>query len=256
MPKARPINGVTIYRGPSLRDGAPIIVVLTGLATASENDKTGAMIQSWIIREDIHPVEAVRTGQDVSICFDCKYRGDGGRDRGCYVEVWKAPANIWRSYHRGNYPTYDPVQHAPLIAGKPVRFGSYGDPAAAPIAIWQHLSELASNRTGYTHQWHTTPELREYCMASVDNPQELEAAQSMGWRTFRVTTDTDARMGEVLCPEVLKKATCATCGLCKGAALAGARSVVIAPHGFGKRAAAAATTCPASSALADLIATL
>ena len=48
-------NGRILYEGPSMLDGAPIVVIATGFAERSGNDKTGAMIQTWILRADIPP---------------------------------------------------------------------------------------------------------------------------------------------------------------------------------------------------------
>ena len=44
-----------IYRGPSLLDGAPIVVIATVTDT---NSKTGAMVQTYIIRSDMPPTDA------------------------------------------------------------------------------------------------------------------------------------------------------------------------------------------------------
>jgi hypothetical protein len=58
-----------------------------------------------------------------------------------------------------------------------VRIGSYGDPAAVPLHIWQDFVQGTAGHTGYTHQWRTAyPGLREFCMASVDTPSELMEA--------------------------------------------------------------------------------
>ena len=46
------LNGVVLYEGPSVLDGAPIAVIAT---LKSANVKTGDMIQTWIIRSDMHP---------------------------------------------------------------------------------------------------------------------------------------------------------------------------------------------------------
>ena len=49
-------NGYIIYEGASLLDGKPIVAIaLTGKST---NTKTGAMIQTFIIRSDIDPLTA------------------------------------------------------------------------------------------------------------------------------------------------------------------------------------------------------
>ena len=46
-------NGMVIWQGPSLVDGKPIAVIVTGLNKPSQNSKTGDMLQSWIIRTDM-----------------------------------------------------------------------------------------------------------------------------------------------------------------------------------------------------------
>jgi hypothetical protein len=68
-------NSAIIWEGPSMLDGAPIIVIATGLAQDSQNTKTGNLIQTWIMRADVDPMRAIREGLDASICGDCKHRG-------------------------------------------------------------------------------------------------------------------------------------------------------------------------------------
>ena len=53
-----------IYKGPSLIDGKPIVVIAT---YSNRNTKTGSVVQTYIEREDINPLEASKTGADVSI---------------------------------------------------------------------------------------------------------------------------------------------------------------------------------------------
>ena len=64
-----------LYDGPSRLDRAPIIVLATGIDTPSKNQKTGPMVQTYILRKDISPSEAVRSGADYSICGNCIHRG-------------------------------------------------------------------------------------------------------------------------------------------------------------------------------------
>ncbi len=157
-PGARPL-GVVIYQGPSRIDGKPIVVVAT---FHSENEKTGNMIQTWILRSRIPPILAIHTGQDVSICGSCPLRGfivkgtkhgTTNRMRGCYVSVKNAPRAVYEAFKRGRYPHYDPAQHAQYFAGRMVRLGAYGDPVAAPLRIWKPLLRLAGGWTGYSHRW-------------------------------------------------------------------------------------------------------
>ena len=70
-------NGAVIYHGPSAIDGGPIVVIATGLTVGSANSKTGAMIQTHIMRADVDPLTALRTGADVSVCGGCMHRPQG-----------------------------------------------------------------------------------------------------------------------------------------------------------------------------------
>lgn len=104
-------NGAILWEGESAIDGAPIQVIATGLKSASTNTKTGALIQTWILRRDVSPVEAIHSGADRSICGDCPHRGrvENGRNRGrsCYVTVFQAPRNVWDTARRGRYARVD-----------------------------------------------------------------------------------------------------------------------------------------------------
>jgi hypothetical protein len=232
------INGAIIYRGPSMLDGAPIIVVVTGLAKSSRNEKTGDMLQTWIIRDDINPIEAAKTGQDESICGDCIHRPLLGGS--CYVQLAHAPLNIFKSSHRGIYPTITGLSDiAALGVDRIVRLGSYGDPAAVPVGVWEALTAHASAWTGYTHQWRNAPHLMALCMASADSAAEAIMAKAMGWRTFRVRTATEAVMDkEFICPaskEAGYKTDCASCKACMGTSAKAKASPVIIAHGAKSR---------------------
>ncbi len=69
-------NSVLLWKGPSAIDGAPIALVATELKKASSNTKTGGMVQTYIIRSDVSPVDAIHTGADSSIAGACPHRGD------------------------------------------------------------------------------------------------------------------------------------------------------------------------------------
>ena len=108
--------------------------------------------------------------------------------RSCYVNVGQAPQGLFRSYKIGNIAPYDKDIHNRYIEGRNVRFGAYGDPAFIPLTVWRNLAHLASNITGYTHQWRH--ELKQayklYCMASCDNKLDVIDAKRLGWRVFEV----------------------------------------------------------------------
>jgi hypothetical protein len=240
-------NGRIIYEGASLLDGAPIVVIAIGLGSGSSNRKTGDMIQTYIIRQDMSPIRAVHKGKDFSICGDCIHRGivvtnsDGETknvNRTCYVNLGQGVTSVYNTYLRNGYPYWDDTEDPTPAEGRMVRLGTYGDPAAVPVAVWRAFLMGALGHTGYTHQWRDPrmAQLRGYCMASVDTPQEAAIAQSKGWRTFRVGLPSHpARMdNESLCPasaEAGRKLTCIQCRACDGIASSRRGSIYIPAHG-------------------------
>ena len=229
--------GYVIYRGPSAIDGSPIVAIVCALKK-SRNVKTGHMVQTYILRADMHPLEAVRSGADVAICGSCVHRGDGtGKGRSCYVTLAHGPSHVWRSLLRGVYADASPDDVAEVVAGRMVRLGTYGDPAAVPVDVWQRLVAKAAGWTGYTHQWRALGAgWARLVMASADTLADRFLARDLGFRTFRVGAEKTA--GEVVCPaskEAGKKAVCADCRACMGMAAKARADIVIAPHGTGAR---------------------
>jgi hypothetical protein len=68
------ILGYIAYEGASMIDGAPIVVIVNKIDADSKNEKTGAIVQTFIIRSDIAPMAALQSGDDVAICGDCAHR--------------------------------------------------------------------------------------------------------------------------------------------------------------------------------------
>lgn len=223
-------RGFILYRGPSLLDGSPIVVVATGFARRSKNAKTGDMVQTYILADGPDPVTASRTGKDASVCGDCKHRPSNGG--ACYVTLAHGPLAVHKGLQRGIYPvaTMSRVDDhlMTLGEGRMVRLGTYGDPAAVPAWVWQALVSRAAGRTGYTHQWRNgdldavhLDALRSLVMASVDSEEERTYALQLGWRYFRIRGSDAQPLGarEFVCPaseEAGKRASCATCGACDG----------------------------------------
>lgn len=231
-------NGVILWEGASVIDGAPIVVIATGLAKSSSNGKTGDLIQTWILRADISPIEAIKTGADVSICGTCPHRGtivDGANvGRSCYVTVFQAPLVVWKAYKAGKYQKAQNLRG--MFTGKRVRLGAYGDPAAAPFAMWDAALEGAAAHTGYTHAWRDCePSFARYVMASCDNEQDYADAKAQGWRTFRVRKAGEAlNAREIVCPaskEAGEKTSCAACVACGGHAAKARVDIAIIAHG-------------------------
>lgn len=232
-----------IYNGPSLIDGKPIVAIAQ---VQSDNRKTGNMVQTWILRSDIDPITASRTGQDVSICGDCPHKGapsdketGWAKDRSCYVNLLFAPNGVYKAFKRGIYPTIEGHNAIRAIGlGQGVRLGSYGDPMAVPSYIWESLTSAAEYVTAYTHGANTLPHM---VMTSADTKAQAQAAWDRSERTFRVVSHVDklVKGKEVLCPaseEAGARTTCSQCKLCGGNSIK-AKSVAIVAHGASKRKA-------------------
>jgi hypothetical protein len=209
-------NGVVLYKGPSVLDGAPIVVIAT---FKTSNVKTGDMVQTWIMRDDVDPIEASKQGLDMTVCGSCVHRHSLGG--ACYVNLGQAPLSIWRAYKRGSYPMATMATIEPII-GRALRLGAYGDPAAVPFNIWDGLMRAVKpkTRTGYTHQVaHKNFDHRilNFCMASADTPKQARKFHAMGARTFRVkTSEGDFLPNEIECLSDSKGVQCIDCGLCDG----------------------------------------
>jgi len=214
----------------------PNYVVIATMET--ENPKTGNMVQIWILPAEMSPVDAVRSGNDDIVCFDCKHRGENGKNRTCYVKVFQAPLAVWNAWKRGKYPTLDARDFKYTFAGRKIRFGAYGEPVLIPIDIMRAIAGVADGWTGYTHQWRHA-EYREYralLMASCDSEGDRYTARYNGWRTFRVRTATDPLCkGEIACPasdEMGHRTTCERCNLCDGTyAMDCRKDIAIIVHG-------------------------
>lgn len=230
--------GVVLWQGRSRLDRKPIVAIMTGLQR-SKNPKTGNMLQVWILRQDIDPIQAIHTGADKSICGACPLRArEVGTlaKRDCYVRM-TGPAGIYKAWKRGSYADAADVDLSSLLSGRRVRFGAYGDPAAVPVHVWARIARLCVSWTGYTHQsGHRNFDARilDYCMVSADRASQV-ADMPAGARSFRVLRPGDAMLpSEVYCPADAPKTkgrvTCSTCGLCRGSS-PGGRNVAIAVHG-------------------------
>lgn len=236
------MESAILWTGRSAIDGSPIALVATGLGRASRNEKTGPMVQTFIIRTDMSPVEAIHSGADKAICGACPHRGaiemlPGGETRNvgrsCYVDVSKSVSSVFRALP--NYPRLTVAEGRAELAGRLVRLGAYGDPAAVPFHIWDELLQDRKACTGYTHQWRAFPQFKAYCMASCDNATDFADAKVDGWRTFRVRTADEALAPrEVICPasdEAGEKTTCSACKACGGLSSKARADIAIVVHG-------------------------
>ncbi len=221
-----------IYNGPSLLDGKPIVVIAT---YSNRNSKTGRVVQTYILRADINPLEASKTGEDYSICGDCVMRGTPTSDperkqakgRRCYVNLGQGVLIVYKSFLRGVYQTGDARD---MGRGRFVRVGTYGDPGAVPSQVWDELLSEATTWTAYSHQSGWRPDI---AMQSADTYAQAWAHWREGRRTFRVITGIEHldKAHEALCPaskEAGQRVQCTACKLCKGGTAA--KFIAIVEH--------------------------
>jgi hypothetical protein len=225
-----------IYNGPSLLDGKPIVVIAT---FSNRNTKTGAVVQTYILRSDINPLEASKTGEDYSICGNCIMRGEVTTDperkqakkRKCYVNLGQGVLIVYKSFLRGVYAMANTkTGRNTLGRARFVRVGTYGDPAAVPAFIWEQLLSEADDWTAYSHQSGWRPDI---AMQSADNKAQALEHWKAGRRTFRVIADLGEldKANEALCPaskEAGRRVQCTACKLCKGSSLG--KSIAIVEH--------------------------
>ena len=226
------MNKGIIYKGQSLLDGKPIVVIAT---YSDRNSKTGKVLQTYIIRSDINPLEASKTGEDYSICGPCVMRGTPtddpkrkqAKDRDCYVNLGQGVLIVYRAFINCVYPPANPRD---IGRGRFVRVGTYGDGSAVPQYVWDELLSEASDWTAYSHQSGWRPDI---AMQSVHSHTEAQMHWHAGRRTFRVIANLGEldRANEALCPaskEAGRRVQCTSCKLCKGSTLA--KSIAIVQH--------------------------
>ena len=231
------LNKAILYEGPSLIDGQPIVAIAT---YSDKNTKTGLMVQTYILCQNIDPRDANKTGQDFSICGNCPLKGIPTMDpkrklaekRKCYVRIDQGSLIVWKAYQKGSYPKTNDISE--LGRGRMVRLGTYGDPAAVPSYVWHQLLEEAIGHTAYSHQNDIIPIDKKIFMGSADSLEHAKKFWNDNIRTFRVIQNLDEiQDNEILCPaskEAGRKSTCAKCKLCSGTSSNSKKSIAIVEH--------------------------
>jgi len=234
LPKhIRTASSGIIWTGKSPVNGQEIMAIVSGLKTASDNDKTGPMAQVDILVADEHPIEAIKTGADEAVCGACPLRPDRLGKRVCYVNLGFGPASKFRASVRGSYEMITPYQLGVILAyrNRGVRFGSYGDPAMLPYEVAETILRVSGvKHTSYTHQWMEPwfdARHLSYSMASVDavNTVSKLLAIHPNARYYMLVDSYDALPeNTIACPsksdrrnaDDKRQVTCADCGLCAG----------------------------------------
>lgn len=237
LPILEKINGVILYKGPSLINKKPIVCIAVNLNIPSDNIKTGNFIQTYILSDNNKtPTQNISSGDDEAVCGNCIHRKTNGFQT-CYVNAAQGPSSIYGAFKRNKYPIFQ-ENHLNLFKNRLLRLGAYGDPCSCSTDLWAKLCKISNGWTGYTHGWkYCDQNLRKYCMASVDNQKELEQAKKMGWKTFRVRRkDEVLSNGEFACPasqEQNKRLKCENCLACCGGEFNGkTKTPSIISHGL------------------------
>lgn len=215
-------NARVLWQGASQLDGHPIMLLATGF-NYSINAKTGNMIQTYIVRQDVNPSVAQNNGQDQSICGNCPLRPTSGtRELGvCYVTTAQGGIDSsWRSWSAGRVKDISPSEWATLFSYRFVRIGSYGDPVAVPVEVWDRIIEHSQGHTGYTHQWRRkVAQDYKFLQASCSTLEEVAQAKVKGWNVYvNLPTDTHHPVGfsGIQCPAQTDGVQCIDCRLCDG----------------------------------------
>lgn len=222
-------KGYILYEGVSQLDGKPIVAIAT---LESKNAKTGQMIQTWMIRSDMPPNEAVKIGADESVCGDCPQRHF--KKGACYVVPFMAPLSIYKSYKKG---AYSKEWNSETFKDTDFRVGAYGDPMAIPYIVWEKAVFWANKVTGYTHMWREHRSMfSNICMASVEDIKSKEKANELGYRTFRIIeSESEMLPDEHMCFNYTHGISCAKCGLCCGNRKPSAKNFAVIVHGQKKK---------------------
>jgi hypothetical protein len=242
--------GYVLWKGASVLDGKPAVLIATrGNTGKKANSKTGAMIQTYILRSDVNPIEATQQGLDSSICGACPHKPTAHGT--CYVRIDTGPNQVYKAFIRGKrYADVTGQDIGGLFSGELLRLGSYGDPGAVPAQVWRAVLQGVKGWTGYTHQWANPlcQGLRAFCMASCDTVEEDARARAQGWRAFTIVSKSahapahglPVVAGSFLCPaseEGGRKLTCNECLACDGTGSARKASVYIPVHGVAHKQA-------------------
>lgn len=225
-------NSLVLTECKSAFNGEDLVVTLTAISDEGDNEKVGRMIGSNIMPAGQNPKDAVKAGTDQSACGNCPFRPSNYQKVKknaphllknvvtCYVTVAiDGIYSNWMSWSRGRIKALTDVFKQ--LPNKPIRMGSWGDPAMVPVEAWGPVLE-GRDRTGYTHQWRRefAQAYKRLVQASCSNLSEVKLANEKGWFAY-LTVPPGTDMSEfdgVECPyqATNKQVNCETCLLCDG----------------------------------------
>ena len=223
-------NGLNLFKGKRLINNKKIVVIVTGLNAKTMNEKTGNMLQTWILHDDMEPHKAFKIKEyGETVCGNCPHAGYNNNS--CYVKWFQAPLNVYRAYKNNKYNYFNGDYE--IFRNKSIRFGSCGDPSLIPLYMVKKMIDVCKNHTGYTHQWSNYFGIRfkGLFQASVDSFDEYLKASSLGFKCFYVKHESiEDPKNFIHCMASIekgKKTNCNTCNLCDGSKA----DIVINAHG-------------------------
>lgn len=203
-------------------------LVFTCMIKPSSNEKTGEMIQTYLIdKESINEPKVFGAK-----CSDCPIKTE------CYVNKDKLSVrSALKRLIAGENTSYKWStigEMLPRLKGRSLRWGTYGDPSAIPLSDLKRICSVLKSWTGYTHYFHEIDQgYSAYLMASCESVALELLAQSLGYRTYRVLLDEDDTLeildDSIQCPNYTRGLTCLECGLCNGQATK-AKSIYVYQH--------------------------
>ena len=235
-----------LWRGVSALDNKTAIAAVLVLDSTNRKMTTAeapSVAQLYIILDNVHPVEGVKTGQDAAICGSCPHRylfdatGEAVEgSRTCYVGMHSVAAVYKATSSKPLTPISDISDG---LSKSMLRIGAYGDPLALPFDLVDELCNIAGRNsrtlsrsprrwTGYTHAWRREdldPRWSRYVMASCDTVEDVRTASALGWRCFYVANATgdapvlsvseDLKLRRCLSDSSVKGASLTPCSLCR-----------------------------------------
>lgn len=208
---------------------ATFYLVFTAL-NGSSNRKTGDMVQTYLLDKSRLTSEKSVFGAKCQAC---------PMVRECYVSRDKL--SVRRSLvltlegERRTYEKRELVDVLPLLQGRLIRLGTYGDPSAIPLSDLALICSAAKGHTGYTHFWREVDEgYSAYLMASCETLADELLSNALGYRAFRVLLDAhnvhETSDKSVQCLNASVGLTCAECLLCSGSQGKGSSNIYIHQH--------------------------
>lgn len=210
-----------------------VVLVLTNIRGGSQNEKTGDMIQSWIFDRSKLTEKVFGAKCDACPMMSQCYVMKGTQAHNSVRRATLKALGLLDGNTSYKVTTLEKV--LPMLSGRPLRLGSYGDPSAIPLEDMRALVGAADGHTGYTHFWRSSdPAYSRFLMASVEDLAGEMLAQSLGYRTYRVLrkheTDHEVTDRSILCLEKSAGLSCSNCMICCGTSKPKAKHVYIYEH--------------------------